>query len=88
MPSFRTPKWRPFRAGMFVAMGASAIIPVLHGIFLFGADQLQRQIGLSWLVLQGVLYISGAAIYAVSRTVGMMLCQFTNYYHRLDSQNV
>ncbi|KAG9845610.1 hemolysin-III channel protein Izh2, partial [Aureobasidium melanogenum] len=64
MPNFRTPKWRPFRAVMFVAMGASAIIPVLHGIFLFGVNQLQRQIGLSWLVLQGVLYISGAAIYA------------------------
>jgi adiponectin receptor len=79
MPSFRTPKWRPFRAGMFVAMGLSAVIPVLHGVFLFGVNQLERQIGLSWLVLQGVLYISGAAIYAVSRTVGMMLWQSTNY---------
>ncbi|KAI4729535.1 HlyIII-domain-containing protein [Aureobasidium sp. EXF-10728] len=64
MPSFRTPKWRPFRASMFVAMGASAVIPVLHGISLFGIAQLERQIGLSWLVLQGILYISGAAIYA------------------------
>jgi len=66
MPSFRTPKWRPFRAGMFVAMGASAVIPVLHGISLFGITQLEQQMGLSWLVLQGVLYVSGAAIYAVS----------------------
>ncbi|TIA30256.1 HlyIII-domain-containing protein [Aureobasidium pullulans] len=64
LPSFRTPKWRPFRAGMFVAMGLSAVIPVLHGISLFGVEQLQRQMGLSWLVLQGVLYVSGAAIYA------------------------
>ncbi|CAC9887834.1 unnamed protein product, partial [Aureobasidium pullulans] len=63
-PGFRTPKWRPFRAGMFVAMGLSAVIPVLHGISLFGVEQLQRQMGLSWLVLQGVLYVSGAAIYA------------------------
>lgn len=57
---------------MFVAMGASAVIPVLHGIFLFGLDQLEQQIGLSWLVLQGVLYISGAAIYAVSRSFAGM----------------
>jgi predicted membrane channel-forming protein YqfA (hemolysin III family) len=66
LPSFRTPKWRPFRAGMFVAMGTSAVVPVLHGIFLFGFAQLERQMGVSWLILQGVLYISGAAIYAVS----------------------
>ncbi|KAI5198357.1 hypothetical protein AUEXF2481DRAFT_31720 [Aureobasidium subglaciale EXF-2481] len=64
LPSFRTPKWRPFRAGMFVAMGASAVVPVLHGVSLFGVTQLQKQMGLSYLVLQGVLYISGAAIYA------------------------
>jgi len=51
---------------MFVAMGASAVIPVLHGISLFGITQLEQQMGLSWLVLQGVLYVSGAAIYAVS----------------------
>ena len=51
---------------MFVAMGASAVIPVLHGISLYGIAQLERQMGLSWLVLQGALYISGAAIYAVS----------------------
>jgi adiponectin receptor len=51
---------------MFVAMGTSAVVPVLHGIFLFGFAQLERQMGVSWLVLQGVLYISGAVIYAVS----------------------
>jgi adiponectin receptor len=51
---------------MFVAMGTSAIVPVLHGIYLFGFPQLERQMGVSWLVLQGILYISGAAIYAVS----------------------
>jgi adiponectin receptor len=65
-PRFRTPAWRPFRAFMFVAMGLSALFPVLHGIETFGAAQMERQIGLSWLVTQGVLYILGAGIYAVS----------------------
>ena len=51
---------------MFVAMGLSAIVPVIHGVLLFGVAQLQKQIGLSWLVLQGALYITGAGIYAVS----------------------
>ncbi|MCJ1396880.1 hypothetical protein MMC11_000070 [Xylographa trunciseda] len=62
---FRTPKWRPFRAGMFVALGLSAIFPVLHGLGLYGFRQMESQIGLSWLVLQGVLYIVGAGLYAV-----------------------
>jgi adiponectin receptor len=65
-PKFRSPEWRPVRAGMFVAMGLSAFVPVLHGIRVYGIKQLQTQMGLSWLVAQGVLYVVGAAIYAVS----------------------
>lgn len=51
---------------MFVAMGISAVVPVLHGLQMYGYKQLEQQIGLSWLVSQGVLYVTGAAIYAVS----------------------
>jgi adiponectin receptor len=65
-PRFRTPAWRPFRAFMFVAMGLSALFPVLHGVKIFGAAQMERHMGLSWLVAQGFLYILGAGIYAVS----------------------
>lgn len=68
-PKFREPGWRPLRAGMFVAMGLSAVFPVVHGWGLYGLEQLERQIGLSWMVLQGVLYIAGAAIYAVSSLI-------------------
>lgn len=66
LPKFRTQEWRPVRALMFVAMGLSAVVPVMHGIKLYGVAQLERQIGLSWVVGQGVLYITGAALYAVS----------------------
>ncbi|KAK0896367.1 hypothetical protein LTR02_011285 [Friedmanniomyces endolithicus] len=64
LPQFRSPEWRPFRAFMFVAMGLSAVIPVVHGLQLYGPAQLERQMGLSWVVTQGILYILGAAIYA------------------------
>ncbi|KAF2766435.1 HlyIII-domain-containing protein [Teratosphaeria nubilosa] len=64
LPKFRSPEWRPFRAFMFVAMGLSAVVPVVHGLQKYGVQQMQQQIGLSWLVGQGVLYVSGAAIYA------------------------
>lgn len=49
---------------MFVALGLSAVIPVLHGSSLYGIDQMQKQIGLNWVILQGALYIIGAGIYA------------------------
>lgn len=65
-PKFRSPEWRPLRAFMFVAMGLSAVFPVFHGLQLYGYAQLERKIGLSWMVLQGMLYIAGAGIYAVS----------------------
>ncbi|TKA71704.1 hypothetical protein B0A55_07149 [Friedmanniomyces simplex] len=64
LPKFRSPEWRPFRAFMFVAMGLSAAVPVIHGLQMYGPAQLEKQMGLSWVVLQGVLYILGAAIYA------------------------
>lgn len=49
---------------MFVAMGLSAVFPVLHGIRIYGLSQLRQTIGLDWVVLQGLLYILGAGIYA------------------------
>jgi len=54
---------------MFVGMGVSAVFPVLDGLLTFGMEAMEKQIGLSWLVLQGALYIAGAALYAVSRIV-------------------
>lgn len=50
---------------MFVAMGLSAVFPVLHGVEMYGIAQMQGRIGLTWLLLQGFLYILGAGLYAV-----------------------
>jgi predicted membrane channel-forming protein YqfA (hemolysin III family) len=51
---------------MFVALGLSAGFPVLHGLKLYGFQQMCQQMGLLWVVLQGALYIIGAGFYAVS----------------------
>lgn len=61
---FRTPALRPFRAAMFVAMGLSAVVPVLHACRIYGFHTLRRTIGLDWVLLQGALYILGAGLYA------------------------
>ncbi|KAH9877118.1 hypothetical protein IAQ61_002481 [Plenodomus lingam] len=60
----RTPALRPFRALMFALMGLSAIFPVIHSIRLYGIEHMRKSIGLDWVVLQGVLYLLGASIYA------------------------
>jgi len=49
---------------MFVLMGLSAVFPVLHGIRLYGIQHMQDAASLNCVVLQGALYILGAAIYA------------------------
>jgi adiponectin receptor len=63
-PKTQTPALRPFRALMFVVMGLSAVFPVLHGLRIYGLEQLRKTIGLDWVVLQGALYILGAGLYA------------------------
>jgi adiponectin receptor len=50
---------------MFVAMGLSAVFPVFHGLILYGIKNMQERIGLYWMLLQGVFYITGAGLYAV-----------------------
>ena len=64
LPMFRTPKWRPFRAGMFVALGLSGFIPVLHGLSIYGLAGLDKQLGLRWVMAEAFMYILGAGIYA------------------------
>jgi predicted membrane channel-forming protein YqfA (hemolysin III family) len=84
---FRTPAWRPYRAAMFVAMGLSAVFPVLHGLQKYSVQEMQDRIGLSWLLLQGFLYILGAGLYAVS-TANHPMCRQDSDSSRLDGRNV
>lgn len=50
---------------MFVAMGLSGVLPLLHGVFLLGLQELQRRFSVDLLLLEGGLYILGAGLYAV-----------------------
>jgi len=63
---FRTPEWRAVRAGMFAALGLSAVVPVLHGLKLYGWAGMEDLMGLRWVVAHGLMYLVGAGLYAVS----------------------
>ncbi|KAH9909215.1 hemolysin III family channel protein [Xylariomycetidae sp. FL2044] len=61
---FRTPAWRPYRAAVFVGLGASGVVPVAHALSLYGYRALDDRMGLGWVLLEGALYIFGAFLYA------------------------
>ncbi|KND89447.1 ADIPOR-like receptor IZH2 [Tolypocladium ophioglossoides CBS 100239] len=62
---FRTPRWRPYRATMFIGLGLSGVIPVIHGVTIYGCQALEDRMGVSWVIAQGAMYIFGAVLYAV-----------------------
>ncbi|KAI0842212.1 HlyIII-domain-containing protein [Hypoxylon sp. FL0890] len=62
---FRTPRWRPYRAAMFVGLGVSGVVPVCHGLNIYGYQSLEERMGLNWVLVQGFLYIFGAFLYAI-----------------------
>ena len=59
------PRWRPYRAAMFVGLGASGVVPMLHGLQMYGFETMNERMSLSLVVLQGLIYMFGAFLYAV-----------------------
>lgn len=51
---------------MFVGLGSSGVVPILHALSIYGYRQLDERMGLSWIILEGGLYIFGAFLYGVS----------------------
>lgn len=66
---------------MFVSLGLSGVVPVIHGAIIYGFWQLDEQMGLRWVLLQGALYIFGAFLYAVSE---QCVCLPPLFYRSLD----
>lgn len=62
---FSTPRFRPLRAALFVALGLSAVIPGCHHWYLHGFWVSVNEASAGWMILMAVLYISGAVIYAM-----------------------
>ncbi|XP_066447054.1 adiponectin receptor protein 2 isoform X1 [Eleutherodactylus coqui] len=61
---FATPQYRGVRAGVFVGLGLSGIIPTLHFVISEGFLKAATMGQVGWLFLMASLYITGAALYA------------------------
>ncbi|XP_072884169.1 adiponectin receptor protein 1-like [Hemitrygon akajei] len=61
---FATPQYRAVRAGVFLGLGLSGLVPTLHFMFVEGVIKAATVGQLGWLFLMAFLYIVGVAVYA------------------------
>lgn len=61
---FGTPRYRPLRAGVFIFFGLSGIAPATHYSIVNGWQKSVDEAAMGWLILMGLLYITGAMLYA------------------------
>lgn len=64
-PKFRRPEYRFTRFLMHAGLGASLFVPIIHGLSIFGWDELDGMMGLRSFFGLGLINFSGSAIYAV-----------------------
>ncbi|NXA15902.1 PAQR1 protein, partial [Sapayoa aenigma] len=61
---FATPKHRQTRAGVFLGLGLSGVVPTLHFTIAEGFVKATTVGQMGWFFLMAVMYITGAALYA------------------------
>ena len=54
------------RVGAYVELGASAFIPLLHGVQLYGLEYMLQYSGMKWYLLELDFYSGGVSLYGVS----------------------
>ncbi|KAG9455943.1 hypothetical protein H6P81_000451 [Aristolochia fimbriata] len=61
-PALSAPRFRRFRAGLFLAMGFSGVVPAVHALVLNWAHR-ECHLALAYEVLMALAYATGAAFY-------------------------
>uniref|UniRef100_A0A6I8PGJ2 Adiponectin receptor 2 n=1 Tax=Ornithorhynchus anatinus TaxID=9258 RepID=A0A6I8PGJ2_ORNAN len=61
---FATPQYRAVRAGVFLGLGLSGLVPTLHFMLAEGFFRATTVGQIGWLFLMALLYILGVALYA------------------------
>lgn len=64
VPNFHKPERRSFRTGVFLGVGLSGVLPAFHTLWIYGIRGTEERMGMRWFVMQGLLYVAGAGIYA------------------------
>lgn len=53
------------RVSAYVALSASAFIPLLHGVQVYGLEYMLKYSGMKWYLVELLLYGGGCGLYAV-----------------------
>ncbi|EXL39969.1 hypothetical protein FOCG_17419 [Fusarium oxysporum f. sp. radicis-lycopersici 26381] len=65
IPKFRALRWRKMRVGAYATLGASAFIPLLHGVQVYGLDYMLEYSSMKQYLVELLLYGGGCGVYAV-----------------------
>ncbi|KAK0635824.1 hemolysin-III related-domain-containing protein [Bombardia bombarda] len=66
LPRFSGPHLGHYRAVLFGSFGlGSFVVPIAHGILLYGLKEQSRRIGLGWIMVTGLCNGVGVVVYAV-----------------------
>lgn len=63
VPVFETPEFRFVRAGLFVCMGLSGLVPIVHKVMMFG-DRPEAVLTTGYEMVMGAFYVLGVLVYA------------------------
>lgn len=65
-PSLQSHKYRSLRTATFVALGMSAVAPLIHGLKIFGLDLMNKKAFTYTLWAKIGCLLTGTALYVVS----------------------
>ncbi|KAJ8129227.1 hypothetical protein O1611_g4406 [Lasiodiplodia mahajangana] len=68
-PKFQTYQWRTLRISTFVAMGLSAILPMIHAASIYPYAQLHERTGIGDYLLEGLAVVVGTVFYTVRNSL-------------------
>ncbi|KAF9261710.1 HlyIII-domain-containing protein [Marasmius fiardii PR-910] len=63
-PEYAKPTHRGARTTVFIGLGLSAVVPLVHWASVHGIRKMFQEMGFSWLLISGFIYIVGALLYA------------------------
>lgn len=78
-PKFQGPKYRLLRALIFMATGLSGVVPLIHGLNMFGMSQMMKKAFPYTLAKAGFLLL-GTLFYAVSLPISFTTQRSTLIY--------
>lgn len=73
---------------MFISLGLSGVIPVVHGIWTDGFQALQDRMSVGLVMLHGAMYIFGAVLYAVSCMLSLWSAETDNFVGSLAREEL